>query len=58
MNSERITLRVNPQVAELLLGEESHVIASLEQKISKQIMIYPNPDLHLEEFNIFEVHEN
>ena len=54
MLSSGITLRVNPQIAELLLGEENHLITSLEHRLSKQISIYPDQRFHLEEFDIME----
>jgi ribonuclease G len=57
MNGIRLTLRVNPQIAELLHGEENHLITSLEKVIGKQIVIYPNTTYHLEEFDIFEIHK-
>jgi ribonuclease G len=57
MNGIRLTLRVNPQIAELLHGEENHLIATLEKTIGKQIVIYPNTTYHLEEFDIFEIHQ-
>jgi ribonuclease G len=57
MNGVRLTLRVNPQIAELLHGEENHLIAVLEKSIGKQIVIYPNTTYHLEEFDIFEIHQ-
>jgi ribonuclease G len=50
----RLTLKVNPEVAELMHGEENHIISELERKIGKKIEIYPNPHFHLEEFDIFE----
>ena len=55
MNSMRLTLRVNPQIAELFLGEEDLLISKLERDIGKQIVIYPNPEFHMEQFDIFEV---
>ena len=55
MMGVKISLRVNPEIAELLHGEESPVILSLEKTIGKQIVIYPDAKLHLEEFNIFEI---
>lgn len=55
MCAERFTLRVNPEIAQLLLEEEKHLILSLEKKIGKRIVIYPNRSLHLEEFDILEV---
>ncbi len=54
MLSSGISLRVNPQIAELLLGEENHLITSLEHRLSKQISIYPDQRFHLEEFDIME----
>ena len=56
MDAARLTLRVNPQIAELFLGEEDLLIANLERSIGKQIVIYPNPEFHMEQFDIFEVH--
>jgi ribonuclease G len=51
----KVSLRVNPKVAELLHGEENDIITSLERMIGKQIVIYPNPQMHMEEFDIFQV---
>lgn len=50
----KITLRVNPEIAELLLGDENSLISSLEKKLGKQILIYPDTKYHMEEFEIFE----
>ena len=55
MQGERFTLRVNPEIAELLHEEEKNLIVSLEKKIGKRIVIYPNPKLHMEEFDILEI---
>ncbi|MEJ2168818.1 MAG: Rne/Rng family ribonuclease [Desulfobacterales bacterium] len=55
MDGTRLTLRVNPQIAELFLGQENLLIANLERSIGKQIVIYPNPEFHMEQFDIFEV---
>jgi ribonuclease G len=51
----KVTLRVNPEIAELLHGEENHIILSLEHILGKQMVIYPNPRFHIEEFDIFEI---
>jgi ribonuclease G len=51
----KVSLRVNPEIAELLYGEESHIIVAVERVISRQIVIYPDAKLHMEEFNIFEI---
>lgn len=48
----RITLQVNPEIAELLHGEESHIVLSLERRIAKQVEVYPNPELHIAAFEV------
>ena len=55
MMGVKVSLRVNPDIAELLHGEENHLIVSLERIIGKQIVIYPNPRLHMEEFDVLEI---
>ena len=54
MTGERFTLRVNPEIAEYLHGEENRIVVSLEQIIGKPIVIYPHKEFHMEEFDIFE----
>jgi ribonuclease G len=51
----KVSLRVNPEIAELLYGEESHIIVAVERIIGRQIVIYPDAKLHMEEFDIFEI---
>ena len=51
----RLTVQVNPEIAELLHGEENGIVAALEKKIGKQIVIYPNAKFHVEEFDVFEI---
>ena len=55
MLGSKVALRVNPEIADLLHGEEKGVIASLERQIAQQIVIYPNPKLHIEEYDVLEV---
>ena len=55
MTGSKLTLNVNPEIAELLHREENNIINSLEGIITKQIVIYPNGNYQLEEFEIFEV---
>jgi len=50
-----ISLTVNPEIAELLHSEENHIIISLERDIGKQIVIYPDPKLYMETFQIAEI---
>jgi len=56
--ANRVAIRVSPQVAEYLHREENHLIASLERSLGKQIVIYPEPQFHREQFDIFEIHDN
>ena len=55
MLGKRMTLRVNPEIAELLYGEESHLILGLERQIEKRVVVYPNPEFHMEQFDILEI---
>lgn len=58
MMGVKVTLRVNPEIAEMLHGEENNIIVSLERVIGKQIVIYPSANLHMEEFNVYEIHKD
>jgi ribonuclease G len=57
MAGVKVSLRVNPEIADLLHGEESQIIVELEGIIGKQIVIYPGAQLHMEEFDIFEIYK-
>lgn len=50
----QFTVKVHPEIAQLLHGTEKHLISTLEQRFSKPIAIYPEPNYHLEEYHIFE----
>lgn len=54
MTGSRLTLRVNPEVADYLHGEENRLIPGLEKIIGKQIVIYPDSRYHMEAFEIIE----
>lgn len=58
MMGVKVTLRVNPEIAEILHGEENNIIVSLERVIGKQIVIYPSAKLHMEEFDVCEIHKD
>ena len=47
-------IRVNPAIAELLHGEENHLMGKLEKKLGKRVIIYPDDTYHIEQFDIFE----
>jgi ribonuclease G len=55
MMGKRIMLKVHPETAELLLGEERRVVESLEQWLHKEIVIHPEPQFHLEQWEMYEV---
>ena len=48
------TLKVHPDIAQVLHGEQKHIISSLERQIKRPISIYPEPNYHIEEYHIFE----
>jgi ribonuclease G len=52
---KRITLKVHPDTADLLLGEERQVVESLEKWLHKEIVIHPEPHFHLEQWEMYEV---
>ena len=55
ITGEKITVKVHPDVAEVLHGEENSLITALEQKLERQIIIYPMPKFHIEQFEIEEI---
>lgn len=50
----RFTVKVHPEIAQLLHGRENHLISSLEKQFPKPVAIYPEPHYHIEEYHIFE----
>ena len=54
MMGNRFTVKVHPEIAQLLHGSEKHLISSLESQFAKPIAIYPEPHYHIEEYHIFE----
>ncbi len=55
MTGNRFTVKVHPDIAQLLHGEERHLLNSLEDRIKTPIAVYPDPHFHIEEYNIFEI---
>jgi ribonuclease G len=51
----RYALRVHPDIAELLHGEENYLISSLERSVGKHIVIYPDEKFHMEQYDILEI---
>ena len=58
MLASNISLKVHPEIAELLLGEEDSLIESLEVTLNKKIVVLPDPQFHLEEYKMYEIHNN
>lgn len=54
MTGQRLTLRVNPDVAEFMHGDDNRLLPGLEKRIAKRIVIYPDSRYHLEAFEIVE----
>ncbi len=54
MMGNRFTVKVHPEIAQLLHGEEKGLVSSLEIKVNRPIAIYPEPHYHIEEYHIFE----
>jgi ribonuclease G len=54
MMGNKFTVKVHPEIARLLHGEEKHLINSLEKKFQKPVAIYPDTNYHMEEYHIFE----
>jgi ribonuclease G len=50
----RFAIRVNPDIAEQLHGEENHLMVNLEKKLGKRVIIYPDDTYHVEQFDVFE----
>ncbi len=50
----RFSVKVHPEIAQLLHGSEKYLISSLEKQFSMPIAIYPEPHYHIEEYHIFE----
>ncbi|MEN8142559.1 MAG: Rne/Rng family ribonuclease [Thermodesulfobacteriota bacterium] len=52
MNGSDVTVEVNPQVAAIMLREESSTVHDLEDEIGKRVIVVPNNDLHIEKYEI------
>jgi ribonuclease G len=52
MRGERVVLRVNPEVARALGGEEASVLKSLATVVGGEITVQPDPLLHQEQFDV------
>src|SRR5437870_9144540 len=55
LNGHRLLLRVNPDIARALRGEESAVLKDLRQSIGKDVTIKADVHLHHEQFDVMAV---
>jgi Ribonuclease G/E len=52
MRGQPLLLRVNPEVARSLAGEEADVLKQLSRLVGEEIHIQPDPLLHQEQFDV------
>jgi ribonuclease G len=52
VKGSRILLRVNPEVARALKGDEAGVLKDLESLVEHEIAVQPDPLLHQEQFDV------
>ncbi len=55
MRGQRLVLRVNPEVARALGGEESSVLKSLAALTRGEVSLQADPLLHQEQFDVVAV---
>jgi len=53
LDSQSLTLRVNPEVAKALKTRESSLVDELEQATHKSVIIQADPTLHWEQYDIY-----
>ena len=52
MDGQRLLLRVNPEVARALGGEEAAVLKDLTGLVAREISVQGDPLLHQEQFDV------
>ncbi len=53
LDSQSLTLRVNPEIAKALKTRESALVEELEQATRKSVIIQADPTLHWEQYDIY-----
>src|SRR5258708_6407873 len=53
LDSQSVTLRVNPEIAKALKTRESSLVEELEQTTRKSVIIQSDPTLHWEQYDIY-----
>tara|TARA_B100000315_G_scaffold115921_1_gene106320 strand:- start:2928 stop:4472 length:1545 start_codon:yes stop_codon:yes gene_type:complete len=54
-NKKKILINVHPQVADLLLGEESACLDRMEGNLNKKIIVKADYDMHQEQYELTEI---
>lgn len=54
MAGSEFIIRVNPEMADYILKEESNIVLRIENELGRHIRIQKNADFHIEEFEITE----
>ena len=54
-NKKKMLINVHPQVADLLLGEESAYLDRMERNLDKKIIVKADYDMHQEQYEITEI---
>ncbi|MBW2646093.1 MAG: Rne/Rng family ribonuclease [Deltaproteobacteria bacterium] len=52
VTGDKITVKVHPDVADLLMGEEHDIVESLEKNLAKEIVILADSRFHVEQYEI------
>jgi len=52
LNGQQVVLRINPDIARVLQGEEASVLREVERTVGKRIALEPDPLLHHEQFDV------
>jgi ribonuclease G len=55
LNGHGVLLRVNPEIARALQGEEAGVLRDLERAVGRKIQIKPDVALHHEQFDVMAI---
>ena len=55
LNGHGVLLRVNPEIAKSLQGEEQGVLRDLERTVGRRIHIKADATLHHEQFDVMAV---
>jgi ribonuclease G len=55
LNGHRLLIRVNPDIARALKGEENAVLKDLRQSLGREITIKPDLQLHHEQYDVMAV---